>query len=283
MKKFNGFNQKLEDKMSTQERMNDSRTFRITAIAVAAAAVLVIAAYLFGTNLRADTQASVAPSPLGSSLTVVRAAPVVAPSAFGASSLDARGARTTLSAARAAALAELAKSRSDFYADQNNSAAAARSASLIALAKSRSDFYADQSNSARAVVAPAAVPAVSIRASHYARLGNLTAAEAAGLGNIAPGEATLAASYYARLGSLTAAEAASLGNIAPAADPYQDEWMGFTAPESVGAKSSVTPDSAADQSPWIKPEGILPAEAGDSATGQRPWIKPEGIEASGAK
>jgi hypothetical protein len=85
--------------------------------------------------------------------------------------------------------------------------------------------------------------------------------------------------------------------------------MGFTAPESVGARLSaaeyaakvgvpaasvsipetvgtgwsVEAGSAADPSSWIKPEGIKPAEAGDSATGQRPWIKPEGIEASGAK
>ena len=67
--------------MNTQERMNEKRTFRIAVIAVATAAVLVIAAYLTGTGLRADTSASGA---------------------------------------------ALAKSRSDFYADLNNSAAAGR-------------------------------------------------------------------------------------------------------------------------------------------------------------
>ena len=91
--------------MNMQERMIEKRTFRIVVIAVVAAAVLVIAAYLFGTGLQAGTSASPA---------------------------------------------ALAKSRADFYADLNNSAAAARSASLAALAKSRSDFYADLNNSAAA-------------------------------------------------------------------------------------------------------------------------------------
>jgi hypothetical protein len=53
----------------------------------------------------------------------------VAPSALSANSTDARGARTTLSAARAASLAALARSRSDFYGDLNNSASAAASSS----------------------------------------------------------------------------------------------------------------------------------------------------------
>jgi anti-sigma-K factor RskA len=44
--------------------------------------------------------------------------------------------------------AALSKSRSEFYADLNHSAAAARSASQAALAKSRADFYAELNNSA---------------------------------------------------------------------------------------------------------------------------------------
>jgi len=81
---------------------------------VAAAVLLVIAAYLFGTGLRAEAPAS---------------------------------------AAGAAALAELARSRADFHADQSNAArAAANPAGLVApdedwatfleaLARFRSDFY----------------------------------------------------------------------------------------------------------------------------------------------
>jgi len=64
-----------------------------------------------------------------------------------------------------------------------------------------------------------AAPSMTIQPSRYARLGSLTAAEAASLGNIAPAVVTgmtIRPSHYARLGSLTAAEAASLGNIAPA-------------------------------------------------------------------
>jgi hypothetical protein len=120
----------LEDNMNMQERMNDKRTFRIAVTAVAAAVLLAAAAYLFGAGLRADTSASVAPSPLGSSLTAVREARAVEPSALGVNSLDSRGARTILSAARAAALAALEKSRSDFYADQNATAEAARWAAI---------------------------------------------------------------------------------------------------------------------------------------------------------
>jgi hypothetical protein len=50
----------------------DARALRIVVIAVAAATLLVIAAYLFGTGLQADTGRSVAASPLGSSLTAIR-------------------------------------------------------------------------------------------------------------------------------------------------------------------------------------------------------------------
>jgi hypothetical protein len=206
---------------------------------------------------------------------------------------------TSAAAARAASLAGLEKSRSDFHADQSNSAAASRSASLAVLPSSSSEFSIDLRD------APAAASAVTIRPSHYARLGNLTASEAASLGYIMPAPLTLSASHYARLGSLTAAENASLGNIV--GDEYSNSWMGFTAPESVGAslsaaeyaaksgipaasvsmpnagspRRSVNAGSAADPSSWIKPEGIRPAAAGGAD--QLQWIKPEGIKASGAK
>jgi len=57
--------------MNARQGMIDKRSFRITVLAAAAVVVLAVAAYLFGTGLRADTPASVAPSPLGSSLAVV--------------------------------------------------------------------------------------------------------------------------------------------------------------------------------------------------------------------
>jgi hypothetical protein len=48
--------------MNTQERTIEKTTFRIPAIAVAAVAVLVLAAYLFGIGLRAGTPVSLASS-----------------------------------------------------------------------------------------------------------------------------------------------------------------------------------------------------------------------------
>ena len=166
--------------------MIEKRTFRIAVIAVATAAVLVIAAYLFGTGLRADVSAR-------------RPVP---------------------------------KSRSDFYADLNNSAAAAASSSA--------------GLSAAEYAAKSGVPAASV---------------------IMP---------------------ESVGARSSAADPYRYEWMGFTSPEFVGAKSSaikssVSLDSAVAQFQWIKPEGIKASGAVNSAAGQYQWIKPKGAEASGAK
>jgi hypothetical protein len=58
--------------------------------------------------------------------------------------------------------------------------------------------------------------AATFRSADYARLGSLTPAQAASLGNIAPARVNLPSADYARLGSLTPTEAASLGNIAPA-------------------------------------------------------------------
>jgi hypothetical protein len=150
--------------MNAQERMIDRRTFRIAAIAVAAVAVLVLAAYLFGNGLRADT------------------------SALGASSAD----------VRAAALAAQAQRRADFYADQKAAAEAARWA-------------------------------------------------------------------------------------AAAADPYNQEWMGFTSPESVGARLPSVAGAGASGSPSIKPEGIKTDGVLFAAPAQYQWIKPEGITTSGTK
>jgi hypothetical protein len=266
----------MEDNMNMQERMIDKKTFRIAVFAVAAAAVLVLAAYLFGTGLRADTPASLAPSPLGSSLTDARQARAAAPSAFSASSLDARGARTIVSAARAASLAALAKSRSDFYADQNNSAMAARLASLRAISNYRPGFLAGADTSAAAAdpyqyewmgfTSPDSVRAKSSVAEYSDR--------ARGLWFDIPAAGTRARQSESSASSVGASSAADL---------YQNAWMGSTSPESVGAKSSVTTGSASDQYQWIKPEGIQPSGAVEAAVDQYQWIKPEGIQAPGAK
>ena len=59
--------------MNTQgQQFFDSRTLQIAILAALAAALMVGAAFFFGTGLYADTQQSVAPSPIGSSLTAVR-------------------------------------------------------------------------------------------------------------------------------------------------------------------------------------------------------------------
>jgi hypothetical protein len=109
--------------MNTQQRMVESKTFRIAVIAVAAAVLLAAAAYLFGTGLRADTSASVAPSPLGSSLTNSRQSVAVAPASLGASSLE------IPSPASVAALAAVGESRSeDFYGRSSASSSAIGSA-----------------------------------------------------------------------------------------------------------------------------------------------------------
>jgi hypothetical protein len=129
---------------------------------------------------------------------------------------------------------------------------------LAAPAEGRSSFYVDVSNSAaeaaRGNPAAAAAPAMTIRASHYARLGSLTPAEAANLGNIAPPAApaavTLAASHYARLGSLTPAEAASLGNIAPPAAPAMTirashyARLGSLTPAEAASLGNIAPPAA---------------------------------------
>ena len=153
--------------MNPQVRMIETRTFRIAVIAVAAAVLLAAAAYLFGTGLRADTSASVAPSPLGSSLINVRQARAAAPSALGANSLDARGARTILSAARAASLAALAKSRSDFSATQSVWAL-----TEAALAKNRAELQNNQSVWALTARAAALAPLSTGRGDIYQYLKN---------------------------------------------------------------------------------------------------------------
>jgi hypothetical protein len=230
--------------MNAQERMIDRRMFRTAAIAAAAVAVLVLAAYLFGNSLRADTPASLAPASVESSVAAVRKVGAVAPSILAANYTDSRGARTITSAARAAALAVLARSRSDFYADQNAAAEAARWAAVAANDKSHTVFY-------NAVIAANAA-ADAARSDSRAFL------------------AKSRADFYA-----------DLNNSAAATDAYNQEWMGFTSPESVQPRLSNSPSLAIGQSASIKPEGIRPAS--QAGADQLPWIKPEGVKPPAAK
>jgi hypothetical protein len=236
----------VEDNMNMQERMDDKRTFRIAVIAVAAAVLLAAAAYLFGTGLRADTPASVAPAPVGANLGSAEEARAVAPAALSVSSLDARGARTTLSAVRAASLAALEKSRSDFHADQNAAAAAARWAAVAAADKDFAIFYRDvnATNAAVEVARLASLRAISTRRPSFLADANTSGAPAA-------------------------------------ADPYQR--MGFASPESVGARLPSVTGAGASGSPSIKPEGIKTDGVLFAAPAQYQWIKPEGITTSETK
>jgi hypothetical protein len=249
--------------MNAQERMIDSRTFRIAAIAVAAVAMLVLAAYLFGTRLRADT------------------------SALGANSAD----------VRAAALAAQAQRRADFYADVNNSAkATTRAAALAALEKSRADFHAEQNAAAEAARwASVAAADQDFAVFYHGVNATNTAVEAARLASLRA-ISTRRPSFLADPNTSGAPAAADpsqrMGFASPesvragssAADPYQDEWMGFTAPESVGARLPSVAGAGASGSPWIKPEGVKTGGVlFAAAPGQYQWIKPEGISTAGAK
>ena len=146
--------------MNTQgQQFFNKRMFQIAVLAALALALMIGAAYFFGTGTRADTEQSVAASPIGSSLTAVRenarsladyasfgltAAVDVRPAslaAVGESRLEDYYFRMAKSAA-----ASPAKSGAYFYGDLtaydlNPSAAADRSASLAAVGESRLEDY----------------------------------------------------------------------------------------------------------------------------------------------
>jgi hypothetical protein len=103
-----------------RQQFTNTQAIWILVIALLTAVALFGGAFFFGTALSADTVESVAPSPLGSSLTAVRES---------ISKDYVERLRNSSAAARSASLAALAKSRADFDAELNNSAAAATSAS----------------------------------------------------------------------------------------------------------------------------------------------------------
>ena len=300
-----------------EQRLFDTRGFRIAAIAVAAAVVLGVAAYFFGTGLRADTSASVAPSPLGSSLTAIRER----------SSEDYVGRLiNAAAAARETSLAALTKSRSDFHAELNSSAAASRAASA---AGRFADRY-DRMNSSSAAVSTALlemiersgsanyseraaglwfdIPAAGTMAIRPAgpqssagessaavsaamremieRSGSANYSErAAGLWYDIPAAGTmaiqLAGSESRNVQPSAAVRGASLAELARIWAPFYaglDKAMTDAgARPAQGTSSRMLESSTEGRFQWVKPEGVKPSEAADPAAEQNPWIKPEGI------
>jgi predicted negative regulator of RcsB-dependent stress response len=231
-----------EDKMNAQgQEFFGTRGFRIGVIAALAVVVLAGAAYFFGTGLRADTSASVAPSPIGSSLTAVRES---------ISKDYVERLSDSSAAARSASLAALAKSRSDFYAELNNSAAAATSGSSAA------SRFADRYDRMSTSSAAAASASAGLSNLEYARKFGIPAAS---VPSVSADLEQRSAPFYAGLDK-----------------GLRDQGIRPSARSSSGMASS----SAAVQSQWIKPEGIKPSVAPDSAEWQSPWIKPEGIRAN---
>jgi hypothetical protein len=300
--------------MNTQvQRLFDTRGFRIGVIAALAVAVLALAAYWFGTGLMADSSASVAPSPLGSSLTNVRESR--SEDYVGRlinSSAAARSSSADYASFGLPVFSAVARSSSADYASFGLLvfSAAARSSST---GLSTADYAAKFSIPAAAVSRGESLAILRERwAPFYASLDNALRAAGArpsALSSIGGMVESSAADQY---------QFAWMGFIAPesveakpsAADSYQYEWMGFIAPESVEVKPSAASkwasvaardDSwarfyiavnatnakaaaaspAADQYPWIKPEGIRPAA--ESGADQLQWLKPEGIKVPGSK
>ena len=135
-----------------QQHFN-TRWLQIGLLAVLAVALMVAAAFWFGTGLRADTAQSVAPSPLGSSLTAVRLSQSVARSPLGSS------------------LTNVRESISPDYVERlRNSGAAARSASPAVLPEGSSDFSIYLRGS------PAAAPSAGLSAADYAAKHGIPAA-----------------------------------------------------------------------------------------------------------
>jgi hypothetical protein len=203
--------------MFTQrQQFTDTHGVWILVIAFLAAVVLFGGAFFFGTVLSADTVESVAPSPLGSSLTNVR------------ESVPADYVERLSNASAVASSASAGLSTADYASFGLPAFAAARSAS----------------------------PAASRFADRYDRMSSSSVA-ATSASQKALDERW--AAFYAGLDkAMTAAKARP----------------------SQGSSSSIVESSAADQSPWIKPEGVKPSAAAGSAADESPWIKPEGIRAN---
>jgi hypothetical protein len=165
--------------IAQRHQFTNTQGFRSIVIALLAVVALAGAAFFFGTGLRADTAQSVAPSPLGSSLTNVRgsqsvdyvgrlinssaAARSVAPSPLGSSLTNVRGSQSvdyvgrlinSSAAARSVAASPLGSSLTNVRGSQS----VARSplgSSLTAVRQSRFEDRYDRMNTSSAAVTSA--------------------------------------------------------------------------------------------------------------------------------
>ena len=134
--------------MNTQgQQFFDSRTLQIAILAALAAALMVGAAFFFGTGLYADTQQSVAPSPIGSSLTAVREFRPVAPSPIGSSLTAVREVRSVAASPLGSSLTAVREVRPVARSPLGSSLTAVRGSnpsaeSLKALEERWAPFYA---------------------------------------------------------------------------------------------------------------------------------------------
>jgi len=158
--------------MSIQTKAtSNSRGLRVTLFAFLAVAALAAAAFWFGTGLRADTSASVAPSPLGSSLTNVRESLSVAPSPLGSSLTNFRESRSVARSPLGSSLTAVRTRPSEDYVDRLiNSSAAATSASRAAIR------FADRYDRMSSSSAAASAASVGLSSIEYARKYGIPAA-----------------------------------------------------------------------------------------------------------
>jgi hypothetical protein len=112
--------------MNTQtQHFYNTQEFRIGVIGLLAVVALAAGAFWFGTGLQAETSPSVAPSPLGSSLTAVRESQAVARSPLGSSLTAVRESQAVARSPLGSSLTAVRNSQSLDYVDRLSSAYAA--------------------------------------------------------------------------------------------------------------------------------------------------------------
>jgi hypothetical protein len=301
--------------MNTQgQQFFSTRVFQIALLAALALALMVGAAYFFGTRLSAETEQSVAPSPLGSSLSNVRGSQSVAPSPLGSSLTNFREspsvARSPLGSSLQAPRERLSE---DYVGRLIRSSAAATSA--VRAASRFADRYDRMSSSSAA--ATSAVRAASRFADRYDRMSSSSAtarsASAETYGRLSwlstrasSASAGLSNIEYARkFGRPAAAPARSTSPEAPSvvfdaalnkslADAAQrrfEEWYGKPASTSPAVGSASLASLAERWAPFyagldkaLTDAGARPAALSpsgmvmSSAESQSPWVKPEGTK-----
>jgi hypothetical protein len=125
--------------ITQRQQFTNTQRFRSIVIVLLAVVALAGAAFFFGTGLRADTSASLAPSPLGSSLTVDRGSAAAAPGrSADSSAVD----FASLGLGPAAGSASAGSSAVDYASLGLRSAASTKPESLADLEARWAGFYA---------------------------------------------------------------------------------------------------------------------------------------------